>query len=565
MTKLREPKRLPRAGIRLVAVTVLSVVVSLASEALIAAQTCTKEAIQALAPGDAIIDSAKSTATPVPHCLVDGHIITQNPGPNTVNFRLQLPDKNWNGRYYFIGLGGAAGYVPTDSQIPSGNPMTTGFAVAGTDTGHQGDILDWSFIRTNRAQMIDHLHRGGHVAAVATQQITKKYYNKDRIYRYHSGCSGGGRMGMNAAIHHPEDFDGLLVGAPGGDSATMLLFMWISQQSMREPGAWLSPAKLDLLEQKVTAACDASDGALDEVVWDPAKCSFDASTLQCAAGDQPDCLSAAQVRTVKALLAGPRGPKGQQLFPGLPITNASGWKSFTGSVAPPWPRGTAPENRAKSSGAYIMGDVLSRAYLGPDFDFMKDFDFNDQKDIDAWMQGIQKTGFGIRHSPDLTGLEKSGNKLLLWSGVSDAGPVTEDLTKYYEEVRQHLGGDYERLRSFTRYYLIPGMLHCSGGTGPQDGPDRLLETLINWVEKGMVPQSVIVHRGNDQIKPLFASSEANPAVTLPSSVGALREFLLCPYPQRAVFKGTAAQNKSAVNQAANWTCSAPSWPRAATR
>jgi feruloyl esterase len=110
---------------------------------LLAASLCSVEGIQALAPAGTTIKSATATSLPVPHCKIDGFIITNHPGPNTVNFRLQLPDSDWTGRYYFIGMGGSAGYVPTDSQIPAGNPLNRGIAVAGTDTGRQGDMEFW--------------------------------------------------------------------------------------------------------------------------------------------------------------------------------------------------------------------------------------------------------------------------------------------------------------------------------------------------------------------------------------------------------------------------------------
>jgi feruloyl esterase len=139
-----------------------------------AATTCSVEAIQAIAPKDTTIKSAAATPKPVPHCKIDGYVTTNNPGPNQVNFRLQLPDQGWQNRYYFIGMGGSAGYVPTDSQIPAGNPLFKGFAVAGTDTGRQGAILDWGFL-TDPAKARDHIDRGAHVTAVATQQITKAY------------------------------------------------------------------------------------------------------------------------------------------------------------------------------------------------------------------------------------------------------------------------------------------------------------------------------------------------------------------------------------------------------
>src|SRR5690606_35626262 len=115
---------------------------------------------------------------------------------------------------------------------------------------------DWDFLGESEAKALDHVHRGGHVAAVATQAITRDFYGTSKLYRYHSGCSGGGRMGMMAIIHHPEDYDGVLLGAPGGrSSGTMLKFIHASR-AMMEPGAWVSPAKLKMVDDKVTAACD---------------------------------------------------------------------------------------------------------------------------------------------------------------------------------------------------------------------------------------------------------------------------------------------------------------------
>src|ERR1700756_3241763 len=129
----------------------------------LAAIECNVPAIQAVAPAGTTITAAAPTAAPVPHCKIDGYVTTTNPGPNQVNFRLQLPDKNlWKGRYFFIGLGGAAGYVPSDAQLPSGNPMMAGFAAAGTDTGRQGSGSDWSFL-SDPVKALDHIHRGAHV------------------------------------------------------------------------------------------------------------------------------------------------------------------------------------------------------------------------------------------------------------------------------------------------------------------------------------------------------------------------------------------------------------------
>ena len=69
------------------------------------AATCDGQAIQAMAPADTTITSARLAAEPAAHCRVDGYVTTTDPGPNRNNFRLQLPDEDlWEGRYYFIGM-----------------------------------------------------------------------------------------------------------------------------------------------------------------------------------------------------------------------------------------------------------------------------------------------------------------------------------------------------------------------------------------------------------------------------------------------------------------------------
>src|SRR5690554_803250 len=214
------------------------------SGAAMAQSVCDLKTIRTMAPKGAVVDSVTAIASPIAHCEVVGHTITQDPGPNRVEWTVMLPDEGFKNRYYFIGQGAAAGVVPTTramegdfeaiyadtfsgtdvqkqtqkmmmAQIAGSyaataiRKMAEGFAVAGTDTGHKGFM--WDFMIDNPAAKYDHGHRGAHVSAVATQAITRAYYDmKDKLYRYHLGCSGGGRMGAMAALHHPEDYDGIV-------------------------------------------------------------------------------------------------------------------------------------------------------------------------------------------------------------------------------------------------------------------------------------------------------------------------------------------------------------------
>ena len=505
-----------------------------------AALDCTVASMQTAVDKDTTITLAEQLTTPVPHCKVEGYVTTQNPGPNKVNFRIQLPAKdNWSKRFYFVGLGGTAGAVPTNSQIPPGNPIVKGFVVAGTDTGHQYGPGDWSFLGKNEAQTLDHVRRGGHVATLAAQAITRAYYDTPKFYRYHSGCSGGGRMGQEAITNYPGDYDGVLLGEPGGGpkfaSETMLAFIDIAQQNVREPGAFVTPAKLQFVDRKVTEKCDPLDGAKDGVVWAHEVCSFDFKTLACKGADGPDCLTAPEIRTVEAIARGPHDTHGK-IKDGFPITNMSTWASFTGA---------SPEK----SGAYRMGSTIAQAYFNPKFDILKDFSFKDQKTVDHYWEMTKKLDYGDSFSTDLSGLQKAGGKVLFWNGVSAPCCLDQDLLKYYTTAAKSVGG-MKNFQKFAAFYKVPAIGHCGGGTGPNDHADRLLEELVAWVEQGKQPGPVVAHRGATA-KSLFADPLTGTVsgVIVPASTGSARDFLLCPYPAIGKYSG-----KGDVNNAANWAC-----------
>jgi feruloyl esterase len=550
------------------AIGAIGVMCLLHSAPTFAAVACDVKSIQATVPADTTITAAVRLDKPVAHCKIDGYVTATNPGPNRDYFRLQLPDKQlWKNRFYFIGMGGAAGYVPTDSQIPAGNPMVKGFAVAGTDTGHEGAILDWRFLN-DRVKTLDHRDRGAHLTTVAAQAITRAYYGVTKMYRYESGCSGGGRMGGEAISRHPEDYDGVLLGEMSGISNNKTIefsnykFIHVSQVMNREPGAWLSPAKLKMVDKKVTAACDASDGAIDGIVWDHRACKFDFASLKCKSGDGPDCLTQPEITSIQQILDGPRGPDGKRFTVGWPITNMSTWASFIGSEPPPWSKNPSPANMSKSSAGYIIAYTRGSGFFGPDFDPLT-FNLKDPKSIDTWERLSRAQQF--QGSPNPTPFEKTGGKLILFGGVSSPCCSNVEMEEWFDKYAKQFGR--EQTQKFMALYELPGIGHCMGGPGPQDGADVVLQALVDWVEADVQPAALVAHRGADRTKFMFAADADVPAIPLeltgnkpvpqvPTS-GPSRDFLLCPYPQRSVFKGGVANpDKLDVNEAANWSCRA---------
>ncbi|MDB6062521.1 MAG: hypothetical protein JWM78_2624 [Verrucomicrobiaceae bacterium] len=469
----------------------------------LAADNCTIDNIKKAVASDTTIVSATHLTDPVPYCSVEGFVTTQNPGPNNVGFLLGLPDKGWNGRFFFNSVGGSAGFL----QTPNAQLIVDGFAVATTDGGHRSSsILDWADLK-DEAKALDLARRSMHVSAVAAQAITKSFYNAESMYRYVEGCSGGGQRTLSAARHYPEDYDGFIVEAPGINAGNILAFASATQFMAKNPDAWIPPAKVMMMEQKVNQAC----GALGGVVPNSLACKFDAASLQCPGADAPDCLTAKQVQTAQLIARGPRSPKGQ-IYPGAPYTNTTGWIGFyTGMTPPPW----SETDLGKAPGGYIISHSFMRGYFGAKYDFVNQFNFNNQKDVDAYLAADSKAQMG-QTDADLTGVEKAGHKVIFWHGMSDHGIVYADMIRYYEQLKKTMPGD-GRVEKFTRLFAAPGVLHCGGGSGPTDMGPRALDKMVDWVEKGIYPEALVANR---TVEP-----------------GAkVRQFLSCGYPKVAVYK-----------------------------
>jgi feruloyl esterase len=292
-----------------------------------ATAACDVATLQAFAPADTTIVSAQQLTAPVPYCRADGFVISRNPGPNQINFMVSLP-ANFSGRYYMINSGGNSGFVPN----PPANLLAEGYAVAGTDTGNQDRFPIYNYL-SDKAKSLDQAWRGTHLTAVSTQAITKAYYNVQKMFRYAVGCSGGGRLGLTVATNHPEDFDGVVSGAPGS-GVSYPQQARIGQYGKLHPDAWISPAQLAQVDAAVTAKYDATDGAVDGIVWDPSVIKFD---------DLPAILpflTSAQLAWIKVIMSDLKSPDGREpytgyIFPGYPITQTTAWSQwFMGSLPP---------------------------------------------------------------------------------------------------------------------------------------------------------------------------------------------------------------------------------------
>jgi feruloyl esterase len=284
---------------RIITITTLTMLLlslaSWAEQSAWAAIDCTPAAIQGVAPANTTIVSATPIAAPA-YCNIFGYVTT--PGPNQVNFQLGLPTA-WNGRFAFAGNGGFAGSFNT-AFFPVVGGVSLGYATALTDTGHQSPgVFDASWALNNLAKQDDFLVRAVHVSTVASKAIIQGFYGGIGT-SYFFGCSTGGRQGLLQAQQYPGDFDGIVAGAPAlGNQVAG--YNWNIHHLTASPESYLPPDKIALLDAAVLENCDGRDGVIDGLIQDPRKCTFNPSHLRCKHGDSPDCLTADQVKTVKAI------------------------------------------------------------------------------------------------------------------------------------------------------------------------------------------------------------------------------------------------------------------------
>lgn len=117
-------------------------------------------------------------------------------------------------------------------------------------------------------------------------------------------------------------------------------------------------------------------------------------------------------------------------------------------------------------------------------------DVNFGEDIDAYTAALGP--YLNAENPDLGAFEKRGGKLVMISGAADSVVPYHATLDYYERVADHFGG-IDKVRSFCRYYIIPGMAHGVQDTGLGAPPD-LLGMVMAWREKGTVPNAVTCKR-----------------------------------------------------------------------
>jgi feruloyl esterase len=469
------------------------------------------------------------------HCDVRG--VIRPTRDSEIKFALWLPAASaWNGKYRQEGNGGWAGSINTAAFA---EPLRRGYAVAATDNGHEGGGANWAIGHPEK--LTDFGYRAVHETSVQAKSIIRALYGRDPERSYFVGCSDGGREALMEAQRFPEDFQGILAGAPASNwSHLFTAFVWNERALLASPESAIPPAKLPVVQRAVMAACDRLDGVADGLIDNPRACTFNPNVVACKSGDAPDCLTSPQVEALKKIYDGPTNPRtSERIFVGQPL----GTEAIPGS----WGTWIASANPA---GAIQFG--FGNSYYGaavfedPKWDF-RTLDF----DRDVSLGDVKAGPVLNATNPDLRSFRAGGGKLIQYHGWGDAAIPAPSSIEYYESVKTFMS-TYPDARAqgnppvddFYRLFLVPGMAHCGGGAGPnsfgngaggaaasRDADHDIFTALERWVERGTAPDRVI---GTGR-----ASDDPSKSLSRP----------LCPYPQVARYRGTGD-----VNDAASFSC-----------
>lgn len=460
--------------------------------------------------GDVAASSQSPVVRSVP-AVCDVTVVLTHPGADDhVTTRVWLPLDTWNGRFQGVGGGG---FSASGGKSGLAAAVKGGYSAAITDAGVSTDgstpsawALD-SQGRVNTPLLENFAGRSLHEMAVTGKHLTAAFYDRRTFSSYWNGCSTGGRQGLMMAQRHPQDFDGIAAAAPAANWDRFIPAEIWPQVVMNQAHDFLSPCELNAFTQAAINACDRNDGVADGVVDEPDRCRFNPRAL---IGERVVCdgtthrISKADAEAVTSIWAGPTTPTGLRLWYGLNKSTPLTYLAAT-ALTPDGARVGAPFPISENWIKYFLE-------RDPAFDTSA-LTYADFEDLFRQSQREYNKIIGT-DDPDLSAFKAAGGKMITWHGLSDELITADGTVDYRKRVERAMGGA-QRVDSFYRVFLAPGVGHCAGGNGPV--PTDPLAALVDWVEHGEAP-------------------EALPAsTTTPDSTVITRD--LCPYPLHARYSG----------------------------
>ena len=459
-------------------------------------------------PGQA--EQAQAAAKPA-YCRVQ---VTLKPEPGSnIKIEVWLPEKaNWNGKFLGTGNGGAAGKISTSALIAG---VERGYAVANTDMGSSSGKggLNFGFGIGRPDLQKDFNYRATDGMTLDGKAITAVYYGDKPKYSYFEGCSSGGAQALEQAQHLPLEYNGVIAGAPANQRPNLhMVRLWNEWNNLLTSEATVSKHQMDLVAQLAADQCDALDGVRDGIISDPRECRVDLRPLLCKSGDGPECLTARQVETVRAIWQGPTNPRTKvRVYWGFEPGSES-------AIDLHWDSKIGPDGKVVVSDNLInWSDQYQKAHpdgVGFDFDsdvMLANLDLKDTHWADTKLDAFQK----------------NGGKLIIYHGWADGLVPSAGSVSYFEDIAKANDG-YANTIGFARLFMVPGMGHCRGGVGPDQFD--MLTAMEQWEEFASPPDTILATR---------LPRDGLPALSRP----------LCSYPGVEKYTG-----KGNPNDAGNFIC-----------
>ncbi len=475
-------------------------------------------------PGQPSVAFAKLPA----FCRVQG--VIQPSSDSHIEFEVWLPATGWNGRYEGLGNGGFAGSI---SYTGLADALANGYAASATDTGHKAGMIDAQWALGHPEKVTDFGYRAVHETADKTKTIIAAFYGNRARHSYFSSCSNGGREALMEAQRFPDDYDGILAGAPANYWTHLLSTAGYEDVFLNDPVSRIPASKIPAIQAATLAACDAQDGVKDGVIGDPSRCRFDPSELLCKGAESDSCLTAPQVASLQKIYLGPHDSGGKPVFPGR-VPGGEGGGGGWGL----WITGQRPATSLMYG--FGTGFFANMVFQDAMWDYRT---FQLDRDVKIADDKLARTLNAT--DPDLKKFKDHGGKLIVYHGWNDPAISPLNSIDYLHSVQAKMG--VKQTDAFVRLYLAPGMQHCGGGPGPDsfgqnqldasDPQHSVSKALEQWVENKAAPDKIIATR---------YKADGNPAS------GVLRTRPLCPYPQVAQYSGTGS-----TDDASNFTCAVP--------
>jgi feruloyl esterase len=470
--------------------------------------------------GTFTIPGARDTIGNLPAlCRVAGEI--RPTSDSRIAFEVWLPLTTWNGKLAGVGNGGWAGTI-TYSGPPIASlsdQVRRGYAVASTNTGHEGDGGEARFAFGHPERLADFGWRAVHEMTLKAKAVTQAFYGRPPQRAYWIGCSTGGKQALTEAQRFPEDYDGIIAGAPANNWAPLMTATAAQTlAAIGESASYLLGPARRLLYNAIMKACDALDGVEDRTLEDPRRCKFDPASLQCSTTHaDSSCLTSVQVIAAKRIYAGPDDPaNGRKISPGLSLGSELGWGAFA-----------TPDRPFAIPFSYYRWLVVADSTWD-----WRSFDLANPRFHQAWVDANRKFAPVLPATdPNLRAFRARGGKLIHYHGWNDQLITPQNSVDYYTSViafeasgRRDSAATLADVQGSYRLFMVPGMTHCGGGNGPNVfDMERALE---DWVERGVAPDSVIAeHRTPNGVPD--------------------RRRPLCVFPKVAVYKGDGDSNVEA--------------------